>query len=99
MHPSDRASALSLCHHHADKEKVSDFPADYPPYQEKRRDGQLDHIVNRGGSCICGPLGTIIAGPVWDKGQILYATLDMEDLIEARVCISLQLAKGFRVSK
>lgn len=66
--------------------RTSDFPDDYPPFRE-RRQGQTDDIVSHGGSCICGPLGEIIAGPVWDKEEIIYATLDMGQLIEARVCI------------
>ncbi|KKA22271.1 Nitrilase [Rasamsonia emersonii CBS 393.64] len=65
--------------------RISDFPADYPPYSEKRQAGQTDHIVSHGGSCICGPLGNIIAGPVWDKEEIVYATLDMAELTEARM--------------
>lgn len=34
-----------------------------------------------------GPMGTFIEGaePVWDKEQIVYAELNRDDLVEARV--------------
>lgn len=67
------------------QKQVSDFPADYPPYLSKNSAGETSHIVSHGGSCICGPLGNIIAEPVWDKEDIVYATLDMGELVEARV--------------
>lgn len=72
--------------------KVSDFPPDYPPFTEEHHDRkpdgtkwQPDDIINHGGSCVIGPLGTFIAEPVWDKEEIIYATLKSSDLVEARV--------------
>ncbi|KAF2710744.1 putative nitrilase [Pleomassaria siparia CBS 279.74] len=74
--------------------KVSDFPVDYPPFTPEHHDRQPDGspwipdaILNRGGSCIVGPLGTFVEGaePVWDKEQIVYAELNLDDLIEARM--------------
>ncbi|KAI9815786.1 MAG: hypothetical protein M1827_002182 [Pycnora praestabilis] len=72
--------------------KVSDFPADYPPFtpdhHDRKPDGSKwvsDDILNRGGSCVVGPLGTFLAEPMWDKEGIIYATLDMEDLTEAKM--------------
>ncbi|KAL2004050.1 hypothetical protein VTN02DRAFT_848 [Thermoascus thermophilus] len=65
--------------------RVSDFPADYPPYVSKNAAGETSHIVSHGGSCICGPLGNFLAEPVWDKEDIVYATLDMGELVEARM--------------
>ncbi|KAF2791331.1 putative nitrilase [Melanomma pulvis-pyrius CBS 109.77] len=74
--------------------KVSDFPADYPPFMPDHHDRQPngspwtpDAVLNRGGSCIVGPLGTFIDGaePVWDKEQIVYAELNMDYLVEARM--------------
>lgn len=77
---------------HADETKVSDFPSDYPPFtpehHDRNPDGQpwaKDDILNHGGSCILGPLGTFIAEPVYDKEEIIYATLNLSDLTEAKV--------------
>lgn len=72
--------------------KVSDFPPDYPPFtpehSDRKPDGsrwEADDIVNRGGSCIVGPLGTFLAEPVWDKEDIVYASLDASSISESRV--------------
>lgn len=73
--------------------QVSDFPADYPPFTADHHDlnpsGSKwvpDDILNHGGTCVVGPLGTFIVEPVWDKEEIVYATLNLPDLAEARVC-------------
>ncbi|CAG8981039.1 hypothetical protein HYALB_00008193 [Hymenoscyphus albidus] len=72
--------------------KVSDFPDDYPPFAEgsidRNSDGEnwsKNDILNHGGSCVVGPLGTFIVEPVFDKEEILYATLQLSDLVEARM--------------
>ena len=85
--------------------KVSDFPVDYPPFtpehHDRKADGSVwvpDDILSHGGSCVVGPLGTFLAEPVWDKEEIVYATLTMTDLTEARVkaifCMVLYGAVG-----
>ena len=48
---------------------------------------ELEHqpeIMCRGGSVIVGPLGDVIAGPLWDEEGILYADLDMGAIARAR---------------
>ncbi|OCK74950.1 putative nitrilase [Lepidopterella palustris CBS 459.81] len=72
--------------------KVSDFPADYPPFTPNHHDRQPDgsawtpdSILSHGGSCIVGPLGTFLAEPVWDKEEIVYAELFRDMLIESRM--------------
>lgn len=72
--------------------QVSDFPSDYPPFTKNHHDRQPDGspwvpeaILNHGGSCVVGPLGTFIAKPVWDKEDIVYADLIMDELVESRV--------------
>lgn len=72
--------------------KVSDFPPTYPPFTAGHHDrnpqGQpwsQSDILNHGGSCVLGPLGTFLIEPVWDKEDILYTTLNLSDLAEARV--------------
>jgi predicted amidohydrolase len=74
--------------------KVSDFPSDYPPFAPESHDRQADgsvwtpdSILSHGGSCIVGPLGNFLAEPSWDKEEIIYAELKMDDLIESRVRI------------
>ncbi|TDZ37763.1 Bifunctional nitrilase/nitrile hydratase NIT4 [Colletotrichum trifolii] len=72
--------------------RVSDFPADYPPFTaehpDRRPDGaqwESNDIVNHGGSCIIGPLGGFLAEPVWDGEDIIYAELRMADITESRL--------------
>ncbi|KAF9873374.1 carbon-nitrogen hydrolase [Colletotrichum karsti] len=72
--------------------KVSDFPSDYPPFTaehpDRRPDGgqwEPNDIVNHGGTCIVGPLGTMLAEPVWDREEIIYADLRMADITESRL--------------
>ncbi|RWA14006.1 hypothetical protein EKO27_g1088 [Xylaria grammica] len=71
--------------------KVSDFPADYPPFTsehpDRRPDGEqweADDIVNHGGSFIAGPLGTPLTEPLWDKEGIVYADLPIAAVTESR---------------
>ncbi|KAH7084121.1 carbon-nitrogen hydrolase [Paraphoma chrysanthemicola] len=72
--------------------RVSDFPSDYPPFTAESHDRQpdgspwtSDAVLNHGGSCIVGPLGTFLAEPVWDKEGIVYADLGRDELIESRM--------------
>jgi nitrilase len=41
-------------------------------------------ILCRGGSAIISPLGDVIAGPLFDREGILYADLDLEQVIEGK---------------
>ena len=44
-------------------------------------------FVSRGGSCIIGPTGEVLAGPLWemDEGGILTAVVDFEDCERGRL--------------
>ncbi len=42
-------------------------------------------IMCRGGSTIISPLGEVIAGPLWDKEGILYAKLDMAEIVRSKL--------------
>jgi nitrilase len=57
-----------------------DCPDDYAAAQGD----DPDTVLMRGGSCIIGPLGQVLAGPVFDQSQILVADLDMADIARAK---------------
>ena len=46
---------------------------------------KLPDTVCRGGSSIIDPYGHEIAGPIWDKEDILYAELDMDAVTASRM--------------
>ncbi len=47
-------------------------------------DGPPDHIMIRGGSIIVGPLGNVLAGPIYDQEAILVADIDLAELPRAK---------------
>jgi nitrilase len=57
-----------------------DYPDDYPVAQGQ--DPQT--IMSRGGSCIIGPLGNVLAGPLYDGPGILRAELDLNDVARGK---------------
>jgi len=57
------------------------YPTDLACYSEL---ADQPEIMSRGGSAIIDPLGNYLAGPVWDKADILVADLDLAAIIEAR---------------
>ncbi|MDX9830465.1 MAG: carbon-nitrogen hydrolase family protein [Anaerolineae bacterium] len=57
----------------------------YPGDLEGLEDlGGQPEVMCRGGSAIVGPLGEVLAGPLWDAEGILYAELDMGAVVRAR---------------
>jgi nitrilase len=42
-------------------------------------------VICRGGSSIISPFGEILAGPLYDREGILYAELDMTEIIRSKV--------------
>ena len=42
---------------------------------------QSEEFASRGGSCIIGPMGNILEGPLWDvdEGGLLYTEVDFDD--------------------
>jgi nitrilase len=42
-------------------------------------------VMCRGGSVIVSPLGDVLAGPLFDKEGILYAELDMSEIVRGKV--------------
>ena len=60
--------------------KRSDLPPGYPT---DRLPAAQDVLI-RGGSCVVGPLGELLAGPVYGEECVLAATLDRADLVRAK---------------
>jgi nitrilase len=58
----------------------SDYPADYAtPFGD-----DPDMVLSRGGSCIVGPLGDVLAGPDFSGECILTADLDLGDIARGK---------------
>ena len=55
------------------------FPKDFEFQQELEDAGEY---LETGGSAIIGPQGSILAGPLWKEEGILYAELDLNQVVE-----------------
>ncbi len=58
----------------------SDYPANYV----SELPDDPDAIVSRGGSCIIDPMGTVLAGPLWDREGIITAEVDLAAVTRAQ---------------
>ncbi|HEX5779993.1 MAG TPA: nitrilase-related carbon-nitrogen hydrolase [Xanthobacteraceae bacterium] len=58
----------------------ADCPADYAAAQGN----DPETVLMRGGSCIIGPLGNVIAGPVFNQSDILVADLDRGEIARGK---------------
>lgn len=58
--------------------------SDYPPDFPMTGGDDPDRVVLRGGSCIVGPLGDVLAGPVFDREEVLVADLDLADVVRGK---------------
>jgi nitrilase len=58
------------------------YPTDLQKHAEL---AEQPEIMSRGGSVIISPLGEIIAGPLYDQEGILYAELDLEEVVRSKV--------------
>ena len=71
-----RCFVLSACQHLRRRDCPSDYPTSY---------GEApDTVLMRGGSVIIGPLGQVLAGPLYHEDGILTATLDLDDITRAK---------------
>lgn len=61
--------------------RLEDFPSDIP----NELASAPGDAVSLGGSCIIGPLGQVLAGPVWDGEEILFADIDLDEIPRARL--------------
>jgi nitrilase len=57
-----------------------DYPADYKAIQGD----DPETVLIRGGSCIIGPLGEVLAGPSFDGPGILTADLDLDAIVRGK---------------
>ncbi|MCJ7701923.1 MAG: carbon-nitrogen hydrolase family protein [Anaerolineales bacterium] len=57
------------------------YPPDLPGIQEL---SDQPEVMSRGGSVIIGPLGDVMAGPLYDREGILYAELDLEAVARSK---------------
>ncbi|MDF2964553.1 MAG: nitrilase, partial [Paenibacillus sp.] len=57
------------------------YPADLACYEDIKKDPE---ILSRGGSAIVGPLGEYVVEPLYDQEGILFATLDLSQVIQSR---------------
>ena len=67
--------------------RAGDLPADLelPPGVRENPDG----LVCSGGSCIIGPDGALLAGPVFDREEILVADLDLGRIAEESMALDV----------
>ena len=58
----------------------SDYPSDY----KSSFGDDPATVISRGGSCIVSPLGELLAGPVFDRDEILTADLDLGEIARGK---------------
>jgi nitrilase len=57
-----------------------DFPSDIPNILA----ADADDVVSSGGSCIIDPLGQVLAGPARDGEEILFADIDLDQIVRGK---------------
>ena len=57
-----------------------------PPSEGEAKDPswQMDKPLIRGGSVIISPMGEILAGPLYDKEGLIFAEIDLDEIVKAR---------------
>jgi nitrilase len=71
-----RCFVLSACQHI----RRGAYPADY----DCSLGSEPDLVLMRGGSCIVGPLGEVLAAPNFESETILYADIDLEAVVRGK---------------
>lgn len=87
----DRATWLPTMQHIAQEGRCFVLSAcqvlkgkDFPSTFRNEISNDADHVLMRGGSCIIGPLGQILAGPVYDDDAVLVAEIDLDLITQAK---------------
>jgi nitrilase len=57
------------------------YPAELDVSEEL---ADLPEVICRGGSAIVSPMGEVLAGPLYGEEGILYADLDMGEVVRSR---------------
>lgn len=99
--PTNELSPLRSSNVLADDEAVSDSPKSETDIGstlniQPQVDDNSEDFVSRGGSCIIGPTGNILAGPLWDveDGGLLIADVDFEDCERGRLDLDVAGSYG-----
>ncbi len=71
-----RTFVLSACQF----AQVKDFPDDH--FEGEGR--SQEDVILKGGSCIVGPLGQMLAGPLRDEEGVLCAEVELDDIVRGR---------------
>jgi nitrilase len=71
-----RCFVLSACQHL----RRADCPADYAAIQGN----EPDTVLMRGGSVIVGPLGQVLAGPLFNQNGVLTAEIDLGEVARSK---------------
>ena len=58
------------------------YPSELATFEDLSKQPE---VMCRGGSVIVSPFGEVIAGPLYDQEGILYADLDLSEVIKAKV--------------
>ena len=58
------------------------YPKDLPSFAELQSQPE---VMCRGGSAIISPFSEVLAGPLWDREGILYADLDLGEVVRSKL--------------
>jgi nitrilase len=67
------------CNQFVTKDMYPDTLKNHPELEEQ------PEVMCRGGSAIISPLGEVLAGPLYDEEGILYAELDLAEIVRAKL--------------
>ena len=86
--PSDKSSQLSKL--------ATDDEGPSSSSVSKASDASGEEFVSRGGSCIVGPDGSVLAGPLWEveDGGLLSVAVDFEDCERGRLDLDVAGSYG-----
>lgn len=70
--------------------ELSSDEAAFPPMKPRKESEAEGTLTSRGGSCIVGPLGDILAGPLWNQAKYLsIIDVDFDDCIKGKLDLDI----------